>query len=105
MVKVICINDKNKPDNIPDTHWIVKGEAYHVTMVYNMVKQEGILGAVLKEINLENLDLGYSCFRLDRFGINEKDVPALVELAEQCAELNDFSIEELIEEQLEIKQL
>lgn len=102
MIKAICINDSNKPSAIPGSHWIKKGEEYKVTFIYNMVKQEGILGVALAEIDLEHLNVGYSCFKMDRFAFDLKDLEALVTMAKDCAELNDFNVEELLTEQLEL---
>jgi hypothetical protein len=102
MIDTVCINDRNKPSAIPDSHWIVKDKEYTVIMIYNMVEQGAILGAVLKEIDLESLDIGYSCFKLDRFGFKLDDMEALLELMKNCGELNDFNLEELLEEQLDL---
>ena len=101
MIKCICIDNDNKPKAINTEHWLKKGEEYSVLMIYNMVMQEGILGVVLKEIDLEAHGYHYSCFRMDRFGFELDDLEALVELAKDCAELNDFNVEELLTEQLE----
>jgi hypothetical protein len=103
MIDCICINDANKPTDIPGTHWIKKGNPYEFRMIYNMVMQEGILGVTLKEIDLETVTNGkYSCFRMDRFAFKLTDLPRLIELAKQCAELNDFNVEELLKEQVEL---
>jgi hypothetical protein len=100
MIETVCINDSNKPSIIPDTHWVKKGKWYNIIMVYNMVKQEGILGVVLKEIDLESLEIGYSCFKIDRFAIKQEDIPALLQLIKDCGELNDFDPQKLIDEQV-----
>lgn len=101
MIKGICINEKNKPTEIAPEHWIKDGKEYHILMINNMVMQEGILGAVIKEIDLDKLEYKYSCFRMDRFGFDIDDLEDLVQLAEDCAELNNFNVEELLTEQLE----
>jgi hypothetical protein len=99
MISCICINDKEKPKEIPNTHWIEKGKEYNVIMIYNMVNQGAILGVVLRGIDLESLDIGYSCFRMDRFAFKLEDLDKLIALAKDCADLNGFDIEELIREQ------
>jgi len=102
MIKAICINDTKYPAEIPESHRPEKGKAYTIIHVYNMSndKQEGILGCDIKEIDLIPLNLPYECFKMDRFGVSPGDLPALLKLAEDCAELNDFDISELFDEQL-----
>ena len=99
MIDCICIDDKNKPSAIPPSHWIEHGKEYKVIMIYNMVNQGAILGVVLQGLDLEQLNCGYSCFRMDRFAFRLEDFDKLVALAKDCAELNDFNVEELIKEQ------
>jgi hypothetical protein len=101
MIKGICINAKNKPEEVAPEHWVKEGQKYSVTMIYNMVMQKGILGITVSEIDLESKGYNYSCFRMDRFGFDIDDLEELVQLAEDCAELNDFNVEELLTEQLE----
>ena len=102
MIKARCINDGSKPRDIEPQYWIKKGEEYTVLMVYNMVKQEGILGIVIKEIYLESKENPYSCFRMDRFEFKYEDIEDLIQLCKDCAELNDFNVEELLHEQIEM---
>jgi len=102
MIKCICWNDKDKPSEIKAEHWVKDGKVYSILMIYNMVMQEGILGVVLKEIDLEAHGYKYSCFRMDRFVFMKEDLDALIQLAKDCAELNDFNVEELLTEQLEL---
>ena len=102
MINAICINAGSKPALIPMTHWLKVGQEYKVIMIYNMVKQEGILGVVLQGMDLEKLDCGYSSYKIDRFGFRPEDMEDLVRLAKNCAELNDFNVEELLQEQLEV---
>lgn len=105
MIKGTCINDSNKPGEIYPEHWVKKGEKYSILMIYNMVEQEGILGVVLKEIDLEKMGYSYSCFKMDRFSFDLQDLEALVQLCKDCAELNDFNVEELLTEQLELIEM
>ena len=96
-VKAVCIDDKNKPAEIPQEKWIKKGETYHVKHVYNMVKQGMMLGCDLWEINLKGCD-PYGCYRLSRFAFDIKDVGKLIELMQACSELKDVNIDELMEQ-------
>ena len=94
MIKCTCINDKNRPKEIPIEKWIVKGNKYHVTFIYNMINQKGILGCTISEISLDDLE-PYNCYNLARFAFDEKDLQALIEMMEGCAEFNDFDTNEL----------
>lgn len=106
MIDCICINADNKPAEIPTSHWIEHGKEYKVIMIYNMVMQNGTLGVDLQGIDLDGATNGmYSCFKMDRFAFKLEDLDALIKMAEDCAELNDFNVEELLTEQLELVPL
>ena len=66
-MKVICINNSNKPNNIPDSEWIKKDEIYTVTSVKAMGLQPGKFGYLLKEIQLSELSFPYELYDADRF--------------------------------------
>jgi hypothetical protein len=103
MIKALCVDDTKRPDEIPIDKWVVADTLYTITHVYKMIRQGGILGFALREINLERILNGkYTCFRSDRFGIAEKDIPALLELAKNCADLDDFDVLEAINKELEL---
>jgi hypothetical protein len=53
-MKVICINDDGRPDDIPTSKWIVKDETYTVVKFLNCVAQPGNpVCFVLEEIDLK----------------------------------------------------
>lgn len=104
MIECICINDAAKPEEIPMSSWVKKGNKYHVLMIKNMVNQGAILGVVLSEIALEKLNTPYSCFKIDRFGFQQKDLEALLALMADCAELSDFNLDELMKEQVPVRE-
>lgn len=66
--KVICINDANKPNDIPGSQWVKKGSIYTVTKVARMKIQGDILGFELAEINLDGC-APYKYYAAERFGI------------------------------------
>jgi hypothetical protein len=105
MFKTICIDDSNRPNEIPVGYWVIKENFYNITRVFKMVNQGNILGVELKEINLENLkNCPYNCFKLSRFAINLNDLDKFIEFCKSCGELDEFSnteLKELLEEQLE----
>lgn len=77
-MRVTCINDKNKPKQIPADKWIKEGEQYTVIFIMQMNIQQNKLGFKLAEI-----DLGYSCFPYEYFDANRfavvQDAPVLKE--------------------------
>lgn len=97
MVKCTCIDDKNKPAEIPTSSWVKVEESYHITHIYYHVNQ-GIQGCSLYEKPLGEDCAPYESFKLSRFGINVDDLKKLIELIKNCTELNDLNIKSLIEE-------
>jgi len=71
-MKVICIDDKNRPNEIPISRWIKKGKKYTIIKVSYMVQQD-IYGCQLEEI--DNSDLfPWTHFALSRFAVSKEDV-------------------------------
>jgi hypothetical protein len=103
MVEVTCINDKNRPKEIPANDWVVVGEKYHITHISIQVNQKEnggyVLGADLyeKPLSIEK-HKPYECFRLVRFAINNENLQLLIELMEDCYNLPKIKIDELIKE-------
>jgi hypothetical protein len=65
-LKVVCVNDTNRPDGIPATKWVKKGEIYTVIEIAKMVIQGGFLGFKLQEINIDDC-VPYQYFASYRF--------------------------------------
>ena len=65
---VICIDDSDKPDGIPTSKWVKKGQEYTVIEVSKMLIQGGMLGFKLEEINIDSC-FPYQYFAARRFGI------------------------------------
>jgi len=105
-IKAMCIDDTNKPKEIPENYWVKKGSLYTIIDIRQILRQNHILGVELDEIDLMKLEnCEYKYFRLSRFAINIDDLPKLKELIEQSrelAELDGIDILKLIEEQSEI---
>lgn len=66
--RVICINDKARPDGIPTSKWVKEGECYTVTSVAKLLIQGGKLGFKLAELNIDDC-FPYQYFSAERFGI------------------------------------
>ncbi len=91
-IPVICIDDAGRPNEVPTSRWIKKGEKYHITEISRMALQGNIYGCKLAE--RDNDDLApYAYFRLNRFAelnpdqqLNEEweneDISELVEILE-----------------------
>jgi hypothetical protein len=85
-LRVVCIDDSNRPNEVPTTRWVKKDENYTIVKVNKMNIQGGVLGCQLAEI--DNSDLfPYTHFALSRFRPLTED--------ETMAEK---SVEELIKE-------
>lgn len=65
-MKVICINDKNRPNEIPANRWVVEGNVYTVTQVTKLNAQGGLYGFKLEELNIDDL-APYQYFLPSRF--------------------------------------
>lgn len=77
-MKVICINDKDRPNEVPLNRWIKLNEEYTITKIMIMKTQGNIGGVKLAEINNDDL-FPWTYFRLDRFAVNEKELEKLIE--------------------------
>jgi hypothetical protein len=87
--KVVCINNKNKPVEIPAMFWLEKDEMYTVVSVQKMAKQPGKFGFVLAELPLPE-NCPYDSFLSERFRLATEDdfeameaVKALLEEVEE----------------------
>jgi len=68
-MRVTCINDSNRPKQIPPEKWIVKGEVYTVVSTTMMNIQRNKVGLKLAEIDLGQSCFPYEYFDADRFAI------------------------------------
>lgn len=68
-MKVICINDKNKPNKIPVEEWVKEGYIYNVKEVVPLGLQPGKYGYLLEEIQLSPKCFPYETYAAERFGI------------------------------------
>jgi hypothetical protein len=84
---VICINDKDRPNEIPLSKWIKKGNEYNVVKADYMNMQNKILGYQLQEIDLSGC-FPYLYFAASRFAIKE-DKPDKEMVKENLLELEE----------------
>lgn len=81
-MKVICINDKDRPNEIPTSKWIVKDKIYTVIKVWHIRQRPGTYGVELAEIDLSDC-FPYLYFAANRFApvMSNKDIEAILEKA------------------------
>jgi hypothetical protein len=94
--KVICIHDEERPNDIPTSKWVVKGNEYTVITMERMNMQGGKIGYELEEIDLAKCCFPYTRFGAWRFaiplsqfthGIKEKEAPVEEEKELELVEL------------------
>lgn len=73
--KVTCVNDGDRPNEVPASKWVKKGQRYTV-IGYSLMHQQGIVGFLLEEVDLSGCD-PYRYFHSSRFA--QADVDAFLE--------------------------
>ncbi len=107
-VRVLCIDDTNRPKQIPSSKWIKKNEWYRVLGIYIHLNQNRIQGITLIEKPLDESCLPFTTFMLSRFGIHKDDLEKFIQLAKDCTDLREMNeddmrkLEQLIEEEIEV---
>lgn len=96
MVECICINDDNRPKQIPVNKWVKKGQKYNIIYTVRVLPQNEI-GVMLSEIELTDNELPYEYFLLHRFAFTEENLLKLIQLIKDCTD-TDFSMEQLLEQ-------
>lgn len=71
--EVMCMDDSNRPNDIPTSKWVKQHNIYTVTKVGRFNVQNGLIGFILKEIDLSDC-APYIAFAAWRFGIVEDNV-------------------------------
>lgn len=69
-MKVICVDDSNRPNDIPENEWIVKGEHYTVDKVINNLKEGRGNNPVAKCFKLKEVKISnpkYAGYHIRRF--------------------------------------
>ena len=96
MIECTCINDKNRPAEIPPNKWLKKGNTYTVIYTVTVLPQKQ-LAFHLQEIELDESNMPYEYFLANRFAFAAEDLDALMELIKDCSD-TDFSMEELLKQ-------
>lgn len=96
MIKCLCIDDKNKPTQIPNEKWLEQGREY--TLLFSMtVLPQKQLAFQLNEIDLDDSCSPYTWFLGNRFAFREQDLGKLIEFIQDCNKIT-FSVNELMKE-------
>ena len=88
-MKVICINDSNKPFKVPIDQWVKKGEPYTITRLIHLAITPGKMGVLLKEVQLDASCFPYEFYDADRFAPEE-----LFQMEESISQ--EANLEELV---------
>jgi hypothetical protein len=102
MVKVYCIDDTNKPPIIPPTNWVERSKQYHIIHI-GFTKGKGaskVHGCLLKELTIPASAYPYEAYKMSRFAVDIKDLPALLQLAMDCTQLSELDVSTLLQEEL-----
>ena len=65
-MKVVCIDDSNKPLDIPEHKWVKKDNVYTIAKIVQLNLQKNTLGVELEEIDLKDC-FPYEYFLANRF--------------------------------------
>lgn len=96
-MKLICINDKGKPTEIPANKWLKKEKEYTPTWVFIHLNQNSVQGVQLAEIDLDESCTPYVSFKLSRFAIRAKDLEEFIALMRDCGQFTTKDSEKLKE--------
>ena len=76
-MKIMCINDKNKPAEIPQEKWVQAGSIYTLIEAQPLLSSNS-LGFVLAEITLGEDCFPYHYFNPNRFvPVDEQEIEAI----------------------------
>ena len=89
-IECVCINDANKPKEIPANKWVKKGDKYHIIHIFSQINQGGVKGVVLQELDV-SMHKPYNCFILSRFAFKPEYLLELFKLMKECGEFNELS--------------
>jgi hypothetical protein len=98
-VRCICIDNSNKPKEIPSDKWVRKDDKYHITHIFIMKNQDNIQGVELDEFDI-SMHKPYNCYRLTRFAILLEDLDKFMALIKRSAEFNglkDINVQKLVD--------
>jgi len=96
MIKCLCVDDSNKPNQIPKDKWVEKGKEYTILFSMTVLPQKQLAFQV-NEIDLDDSCSPYTWFLANRFAFREEDLQRLIEFIQDCNQIT-FSVNELMKE-------
>ena len=96
MIKCLCVDDSNKPNQIPKDKWVEKGKEYTILFSMTVLPQKQLAFQV-NEIDLDDSCSPYTWFLANRFAFREEDLQRLIEFIQDCNQIT-FSVNELVKE-------
>lgn len=96
MIPCICIDDKNKPNEVPANKWVKKGKEYNVIYTTTVMPQKQ-LALHLYEIELDETCAPYEYFLARRFAFTYDNMQKLMQMIEDCSDI-EFTVDELMKE-------
>lgn len=103
-IPCICLDDKNRPNEIPASKWPVKDKKYNITWIFKQLNQPGVKGVELAEFDI-SMCTPYNSFKMSRFGIAMEDFPKLIQMMKDTAEFNGIDVDKFVEELIETEEL
>jgi hypothetical protein len=88
-MRVICVDDSNKPIKVPVEQWIKKGETYTITRLIHLALTPGKMGVLLKEVQLGASCFPYEFYDAERFA-PENLVVSILETVQEEANLEEL---------------
>jgi hypothetical protein len=88
-MRVICVDDSNKPLKVPVEQWIKKGETYTITRLIHLALTPGKMGVLLKEVQLGASCFPYEFYDAERFA-PENSVVSILETVQEEANLEEL---------------
>ena len=95
LIKLLCINDQNRPEDIPLSHWVEEGFFYTLKDIKKLTIQGGILGVQIDEIDLLELGGQHEFFALNRFALDINDLEAFKEVIIASGKQDTISSDDL----------
>lgn len=96
MIKCVCLNDKDRPNEIPISKWVKKDKEYTIIFAIVVLPQRK-LGLQLEEIDLDESCFPYEYFLAERFGFTKEEFDKLPAFIKECGQTH-LSIQELIKQ-------
>ena len=94
MIRCACINDKDRPNDFPESKWVQRGKLYTLQFAIVVLPQRE-LGFQLEEIDLDESCYPYEYFLANRFGFLKDDLHKLSDFVKECSKIN-MSVKELM---------